>query len=86
MRRRITGLTTMSMVGIGDTTTIETGTIAFIDAGIMMETVAGAVDNDAGLRIRRHYSQGETIVAFPAGKDMDVVGQGSCIHGLDVKG
>ena len=47
-------LTTMRMVGIGDMTTIETGTIAFIDAGIMMETVAGVVDNesltDNGLR------------------------------------
>src|ERR1700681_1782751 len=66
MRQRITGLTTMSMVGIGDMTTIETGTIAFIDAGIMMETVAGVVDDDAGLRTRRHYGAGETIVAFRA--------------------
>jgi hypothetical protein len=36
MRQRITGRTTMSTVGIGDVITIETGTIAFIVAGIMM--------------------------------------------------
>jgi hypothetical protein len=31
----------MRMVGIGDMTTVATGTIAFIVAGVMMGTVAG---------------------------------------------
>ena len=54
MRQRITGRTTMSTVGIGDVITIETGTIAFIVAGIMMGTVVGVVDKVlAWFRLRR---------------------------------